>query len=113
MVSMVPVSIGSSVPMICIGQSQTLPTLTGRARVRVCDTVPIFRPVLRHKKAPLTCVVAGQRGFLVGGAKEIRTPDLLDANEARYQLRHSPVTVVTPSTFLDYAYPRPESKLRH
>lgn len=25
-----------------------------------------------------------------GGAKEIRTPDLLDANEARYQLRHSP-----------------------
>ena len=25
-----------------------------------------------------------------GGAKEIRTPDLFDANEARYQLRHSP-----------------------
>ena len=26
-----------------------------------------------------------------GGAKEIRTPDLFDANEARYQLRHSPL----------------------
>ena len=25
-----------------------------------------------------------------GGAKGIRTPDLLDANETRYQLRHSP-----------------------
>ena len=25
-----------------------------------------------------------------GGAKGIRTPDLLDANESRYQLRHSP-----------------------
>ncbi len=26
-----------------------------------------------------------------GGPKEIRTPDLLDANEARYQLRHRPM----------------------
>jgi hypothetical protein len=26
-----------------------------------------------------------------GGAKGIRTPDLLDANETRYQLRHSPL----------------------
>ena len=26
------------------------------------------------------------------GAKGIRTPDLLDANETRYQLRHSPLT---------------------
>jgi hypothetical protein len=26
----------------------------------------------------------------LGGAKGIRTPDLLDANESRYQLRHSP-----------------------
>ena len=25
-----------------------------------------------------------------GGAEGIRTPDLLDANETRYQLRHSP-----------------------
>ena len=28
-----------------------------------------------------------------GGAKGIRTPDLLDANESRYQLRHSPWSV--------------------
>ena len=27
---------------------------------------------------------------IIGGAKGIRTPDLLDANETRYQLRHSP-----------------------
>src|ERR1700761_5794309 len=27
------------------------------------------------------------------GAKGIRTPDLLDANESRYQLRHSPWSV--------------------
>ena len=34
---------------------------------------------------------AGLPGFFgVGGPKEIRTPDLLDANEARYQLRHRP-----------------------
>jgi hypothetical protein len=26
----------------------------------------------------------------VGGAEGIRTPDPLDANEVRYQLRHSP-----------------------
>jgi hypothetical protein len=26
----------------------------------------------------------------LGGATGIRTPDLLDANESRYQLRHSP-----------------------
>ena len=32
-------------------------------------------------------------GFgLVGGAEGIRTPDLLVANETRYQLRHSPIT---------------------
>ena len=29
----------------------------------------------------------------LGGAKGIRTPDLLDANESRYQLRHSPWSV--------------------
>lgn len=29
-------------------------------------------------------------GFLSGGAEGIRTPDLLIANETRYQLRHSP-----------------------
>jgi hypothetical protein len=33
---------------------------------------------------------------LRGGAKGIRTPDLFDANEARYQLRHSPAATVSP-----------------
>lgn len=32
-----------------------------------------------------------RRGRHSGGAKGNRTPDLLDANESRYQLRHSPV----------------------
>ena len=32
-----------------------------------------------------------RRGSLVGGAEGIRTPDLLIANETRYQLRHSPM----------------------
>ena len=32
-----------------------------------------------------------------GGPKGIRTPDLLDANEARYQLRHRPVNTSTLS----------------
>src|SRR5690242_2771568 len=31
--------------------------------------------------------------YFLGGAKGIRTPDLLDANESRYQLRHSPWSV--------------------
>ena len=35
-------------------------------------------------------LVGGFEQHTVGGAKGIRTPDLLDANEARYQLRHSP-----------------------
>src|SRR4051794_29218507 len=34
-------------------------------------------------------------GFL-GGAAGSRTPDLFDANEARYQLRYSPKCVVQP-----------------
>jgi hypothetical protein len=39
------------------------------------STKPVQRPELRKR----------------GGAKGIRTPDLLDANETRYQLRHSPL----------------------
>ena len=35
-------------------------------------------------------VAPGQTIFTVGGAKGTRTPDLLVANETRYQLRHSP-----------------------
>ena len=31
--------------------------------------------------------------YFIGGPKGIRTPDLLDANEARYQLRHRPVNL--------------------
>jgi hypothetical protein len=31
------------------------------------------------------------RHGLLGGAEEIRTPDPLDANEVRYQLRYSPL----------------------
>ncbi len=37
----------------------------------------------------LSCRVVTQD--TLGGAKGIRTPDLLIANETRYQLRHSPM----------------------
>ena len=42
------------------------------------------------KCAALTGIMPSRRPFLVGGAKGIRTPDLLVANETRYRLRHSP-----------------------
>src|SRR3954454_3385820 len=38
----------------------------------------------------LTSLAPSGRWCSVGGAKGIRTPDLLVANETRYQLRHSP-----------------------
>ena len=36
--------------------------------------------------------------LMFGGPEGIRTPDLLDANEARYQLRHRPVNLEEPIT---------------
>jgi hypothetical protein len=36
------------------------------------------------------------QGVLPGGAKEIRTPDLLHAMQALYQLSYSPGTAPTP-----------------
>ena len=41
------------------------------------------------KKVCPARILVGQT-FRVGGARGIRTPDLLIANETRYQLRHSP-----------------------
>ena len=45
----------------------------------------------KREPRPLLRVSAGGTGFLGGGAEGIRTPDLLIANETRYQLRHSPL----------------------
>ena len=42
------------------------------------------------KPRPTSRVCAGRTGFPESGAEGIRTPDLLIANETRYQLRHSP-----------------------
>jgi len=40
---------------------------------------------------PATAAISPSQGYFEnGGAKGIRTPDLLVANETRYQLRHSP-----------------------
>jgi hypothetical protein len=44
-------------------------------------------------KPALLSVCPGQSGFRMSGAEGIRTPDLLIANETRYQLRHSPKCV--------------------
>ena len=47
-------------------------------------------PMTTTKPRPVSRVQAGRTGFPSGGAEGIRTPDLLIANETRYQLRHSP-----------------------
>src|SRR5690606_36006039 len=44
-------------------------------------------PVVLHPVLHLACFVGG----LPSGPRGIRTPDLLIANETRYQLRHGPV----------------------
>lgn len=44
----------------------------------------------KEEPRPTSRVCAGQTGSPSGGAEGIRTPDLLIANETRYQLRHSP-----------------------
>ncbi len=48
------------------------------------------RRVTLVRYAGRASVCAGQRVVMRGGAEGIRTPDLLVANETRYQLRHSP-----------------------
>ena len=50
---------------------------------------------------PVRRVSAGGTGFRWGGAEGIRTPDLLIANETRYQLRHSPLVRVNANTTPD------------
>ena len=40
--------------------------------------------------ATLMSITPSRRLLSAGGAKGIRTPDLLVANETRYRLRHSP-----------------------
>lgn len=49
-------------------------------------TLKMVMPTNRHK---INAGIGGAQG-LSGGAEGNRTPDLLDANEARYQLRYSP-----------------------
>ncbi len=48
------------------------------------------RRMTKQEPRPCGGVSAGGTGFRCGGAEGIRTPDLLIANETRYQLRHSP-----------------------
>ena len=47
-----------------------------------------------------TSVFAAVPGRPSGGAEGIRTPDLLIANETRYQLRHSPKNVGNHNTVM-------------
>gem|GEM_PF-7093494 len=49
---------------------------------------------LQKRKKPPRRTVSSGAVSTPRGAKGIRTPDLLDANEARYQLRHSPLRVI-------------------
>src|SRR6476620_6367645 len=61
----------------------------------------------KREPRPSRRVSAGGTGFLIGGAEGIRTPDLLIANETRYQLRHSPMrlTARRQDTRADRAVP--------
>jgi hypothetical protein len=57
-----------------------------------------------------TTPVNGVAGHHSGGAEGIRTPDLLIANETRYQLRHSPwCTLRMRDETLAAGRPAPES----
>ncbi|VXB23551.1 hypothetical protein CURTO8I2_170026 [Curtobacterium sp. 8I-2] len=73
----------------------------------LCRTIPVARPVeegltarAQQRQNGPEPVGSGPFSWLPrGGAKGIRTPDLLIANETRYQLRHSPKcsTTLAPS----------------
>ena len=90
--------------------------LPGRARrtghaLNDRETISLrVRAVLRtserpgHAKSP-----AVRRGFRSGGAMGIRTPDLLHAMEARYQLRYSPLR---STTITEVRSPRVTSRVR-
>ena len=77
-------------------------TLLAADRVHPATTLTRGFSVDRWPSAgPLTS------GF--GGAEGIRTPDLLIANETRYQLRHSPMRPLSARKKLPPACPRSES----
>ena len=57
--------------------------------------------------AEVRSVRPGQTRLLMGGAKGIRTPDLLIANETRYQLRHSPMRFDRSKRLADSTTSRP------
>ena len=59
--------------------------------------------VVEAKKGPPS------RAALDGGAKGIRTPDLLIANETRYQLRHSPIAPQGATYRVSLGTRRPET----
>jgi hypothetical protein len=60
-------------------------TVSDRTADAWCVTTAVTCDSSRPRRCPVTSSWANN-----GGAKGIRTPDLLDANESRYQLRHSP-----------------------
>ena len=70
---------------------------------------PVPGPALSRRDSHLNCRGRAQsppRGVLQsGGAEGIRTPDLLIANETRYQLRHSPLMRRNANTTPKTAYP--------
>lgn len=70
--------------------SPTRWTASGHRRWKHVPSLCLPAPDADTTKPPRSCSIAGERGSRGSGARENRTPDLLDANESRYQLRHSP-----------------------
>jgi hypothetical protein len=59
-------------------------------RVRNRRWLLLAKPSVERWSSTVTTVKQALDLLFVGGAEGIRTPDLLIANETRYQLRHSP-----------------------
>lgn len=75
---------------------------------------PVLHAVVNHFASQTTkCPTRRAEHFAIGGAKGIRTPDLLIANETRYQLRHSPKLLMNIITHWAKIFTRRSAILRH
>lgn len=98
----------------CQSADDTFPTITPHdlrhtpASLAVSEraNVKAVQRMLGHAKASMTLDIYADLFDLLNlcGARENRTPDLLDANETRYQLRYSPLRRAR----LPAATPRPK-----
>jgi hypothetical protein len=79
--------VGADSPLACIRRAKS--ACEGEDLDEVADRLNDAIRVSADGESSLTRDIRPELLKLCG-AKGIRTPDLLDANESRYQLRHSP-----------------------